>query len=168
MYTLHISCTVLLYVWSCQSSWDRGFSLAFSRFSLVSFLEWSVFRKSFSFPLGSLDLLIRHNWIVENWGSNCIIEKSILSSSAFNSLLFSDGAMVILLFGLSCLHCSPSYAWGFSDLKMKLFHTYQHPHFSTLGSGRHFKLNTVPLLCGIQLAPTSRGAIQVLDIQHCV
>lgn len=168
MYTLHISFAVLLYAWSCQSSWDRWFSLPFSVFSLVSFLEWSAFRKIFSFPLGFLDLLIRHNWIVENWVSNCIIEKSILRSSAFSSLLFSHRAMVILLFGLSCLDCSPSYAWRFSDLKMKLFHTHHHPHISTLGSGRHFKLNTVPLLCGIQLAPTSRGAIQVLDIQHCV
>lgn len=157
MYTLHISFAGLLYAWSCQPSWGRGFSLAISVFSLVSFLKWSVFRKIFSFPLGSLDLLIRHNWIVENWGSNCIIGKSVLSSSAFNSLLFSDGAMVILLFSLSCLDCSPSRALGFSDLKMKLFHTYQHPHISTLGSGRH--LNSILSLC---------SAIQVLDIQHYV
>lgn len=50
-------------------------------------------------------------------------KKSVLSSSAFNYFLFSDRAMVILLFGLSCLDWPPSSARGFSDLKMKLFHT---------------------------------------------
>lgn len=50
-----------------------------------------------------------------------MIKKSVVSSSAFNSLLLSDRTTVILLFSLSCLDCPPSYALGFSDLKMKLF-----------------------------------------------
>lgn len=111
----------------------------------------------------------------------------ILSTSAFNSLLFSERAMVTLfLFGFSCLDLvvfsnfhqlksyyplqvvsPPSYAWGFSDSKIKLFHTCQHPHSSPgFVLARRFRLGTVYLLCGIQLAPRSSSGIRVYNFQE--